>query len=137
MQKLKSELLKRISDFLASDAAAVLGPWVGERISDGVAVESAWSISVRELGFHEPHVHSKGWLSCVYYVAVPDCITIQNDDENAGVLALGRPGVHLPEPSVPDRLVVPKAGQLVVFPKLPLARNLSVYGARGTGRDRV
>ncbi len=116
LQKLKSELLKRISDFLASDAAAVLGPWVGERISDGVAVESAWSISVRELGFHEPHVHSKGWLSCVYYVAVPDCITIQNDDENAGVLALGRPGVHLPEPSVPDRLVVPKAGQLVVFP---------------------
>ena len=63
-----------------------------------------------------PHVHSKGWLSCVYYVAVPECVLDKGDDAVAGVLALGRPGVDLPNPWAPDRLVSPKAGQLVVFP---------------------
>ena len=116
LQKLKSVSFKLINDFLMGDGAAKLGPWVKARISGGLAVESAWSINVREQGFHVPHVHSKGWLSCVYYVAVPDCITDQIGNENAGVLALGRPGVSLPKSSVPDRLVVPKVGQLVVFP---------------------
>ena len=116
LQKLKSELLKLISGLIKSDAAAALGPWVGARISEGLEVESAWSIRVREQGFHVPHVHSKGWLSCVYYVAVPECVLDQGDDAVAGVLALGRPGVDLPNPWAPDRLVSPKAGQLVVFP---------------------
>ena len=82
---------------------------------NGVRLESSWSIRVAAQGHHVPHVHSKGWLSCVYYVGVPGTIGDEGSD-HSGYLALGRPGVVLPESPEPSVFIQPEAGTLVVFP---------------------
>jgi uncharacterized protein (TIGR02466 family) len=91
------------------------GVYFDARKAGGVKLESSWSIKVAEGGLHVPHVHSKGWLSCVYYVSVPEAIE-PRDVESAGFLALGRPGVALPIDFSPSVFVQPKPGRLVVFP---------------------
>jgi uncharacterized protein (TIGR02466 family) len=91
------------------------GVYFDGRKTGGVRLESSWSIKVAELGHHVPHVHSKGWLSCVYYVSVPEAIE-QRNGENEGFLGLGRPGVTVPSHLAPSAFVEPKPGRLVVFP---------------------
>ena len=103
------------------------GVYFDARKAGGVKLESSWSIKVAEGGLHVPHVHSKGWLSCVYYVSVPEVIE-QRDVESAGFLALGRPGVALPIDFSPSVFVQPKPGRLVVFPSYLWHETLAFVG---------
>ena len=115
LQRLKKVLLDEIRQLLNGPDAARFGDRVLQRWSGHLTIESAWSICVRESGFHVPHVHSKGWLSCVYYVAVPEHLQ-DTSTPSEGALALGRPGVKLPAEVAPALVVPARPGQLVVFP---------------------
>jgi tetratricopeptide (TPR) repeat protein len=127
LTRLKNLLLEAITDELTDVAFSGSVPaQVAARNTGSFEIESAWSIILRGQGHHVPHIHTKGWYSCVYYLEVPDEISSVNERpavisnaseaEKSGCLAFGRPGVNLPIVPDPVHFVVPQVGKLVIFP---------------------
>lgn len=77
----------------------------------------AWGTLLPAGGRQLPHQHPLGWLSAVYYVAVPPAMGAGGDDPEAGWLEFGPPpsryGFRRP---VPVTRVEPVEGRLVMFP---------------------
>ncbi len=73
----------------------------------------AWSVRLRESGFHIDHIHPSGWLSSACYIALPPEIDGTGD---AGALQFGVPDAALGLDLPPRRVVRPRAGKLVLFP---------------------
>ena len=70
-------------------------------------LRASWSIWVTEGGYHQSHVHSRGWYSSAYYVGIPS-----NLNGNEGALAFGRPDLVTSEPLEADKLLPPQEGIL-------------------------
>lgn len=74
----------------------------------------AWSVRLREGGYHANHVHPMGWLSSALYVALP---TDLGQGDHSGWLALGEPrDPSFPLDLPPHRMVEPRPGRLALFP---------------------
>ncbi|HIG60410.1 MAG TPA: tetratricopeptide repeat protein [Gammaproteobacteria bacterium] len=131
LTRLKNLLIEAITDELTDVAFPSSVPAkISARNTGSFEIESAWSIILRGQGHHVPHIHTKGWYSCVYYLEVPDeissvnasvyespaVISIASEVERSGCLAFGRPGVNLPIVPDPVHFVVPQVGKLVIFP---------------------
>lgn len=79
-------------------------------------VAGAWSVRLQGSGYHADHVHTQGWLSSAFYVALPDSVAAAgHTSDRAGWLSLGECREFVPELQ-PLRLVEPKPGRLVLFP---------------------
>lgn len=86
-------------------------------------VAGSWSVRLREAGFHTDHVHSQGWLSSAFYVALPDTLarddpadlTREDGSTHDGWLTLGECRDLVPD-LAPTRLIEPRPGRLVLFP---------------------
>ena len=76
-------------------------------------ISGSWSVRLTQTGHHVDHVHSQGWLSSAFYVALPPKSTTA--DQHDGWLALGECRELAPS-LAPYKLVEPKVGQLVLFP---------------------
>ncbi len=74
---------------------------------------STWSISLPPGGFHVNHVHPEGWLSSACHIRpAPD----DPENECAGWLKFGEPGITTAPALTPQRFVKPEPGVLVLFP---------------------
>jgi tetratricopeptide (TPR) repeat protein len=74
----------------------------------------SWSVRLRAHGFHQNHVHPRGWISSACYISLPDRRADTTSRE--GVLAFGEPGI-LTTPALPSQHDVrPEVGTLVLFP---------------------
>ncbi|MEP6938596.1 MAG: putative 2OG-Fe(II) oxygenase [Rudaea sp.] len=74
----------------------------------------SWSVRLRSSGFHNHHVHPRGWISSACYIDLPADMSAAHRD--AGCLTFGEPGV-LTTPALPaEHRVRPAAGMLVLFP---------------------
>ena len=79
-------------------------------------ISGSWSVRLEGQGFHTDHVHSHGWISSAFYVALPDSIGSQEGaDSAAGWLTLGESRELVPA-LAPVRMVEPRVGRLVLFP---------------------
>ncbi len=88
-------------------------------------IAGSWSVRLRDAGFHTDHVHSQGWLSSAFYVALPPSTaaaataagagSVEASADHAGWLSLGESRDLVPGLS-PLRLVEPRPGRLVLFP---------------------
>ncbi len=82
--------------------------------SDALKFAGAWSVRLRDQGYHANHIHPQGWISSALYIALPDEVTRGEGD--AGYIQFGSPleelGLGLP----PRRTVKPSVGTLVLFP---------------------
>jgi tetratricopeptide (TPR) repeat protein len=85
---------------------------VAARKSDRFAYSGSWSCRLHSGGFHDNHVHHKGWISSAYYVALPDATR----ESEQGWLKFGESNIALGERDRPERLVQPVVGKLVLFP---------------------
>jgi len=104
-------------------------PWRGARPAAGI-VHGTCAITGPD-GFETWHIHQRGWLSGVYYLAVPDavtagttpagCIAFGLDDAFAGVAAAEAYG---------ETLVRPRPGMLMLFPSHCYHRTFA-HGADG------
>ncbi|WP_411286416.1 putative 2OG-Fe(II) oxygenase, partial [Phenylobacterium sp.] len=84
-------------------------------LSTGKAeLSGAWSVRLGAAGHHTNHVHSLGWLSSVFYVALPQ--ETKDSATRAGWLKFGEPGVATEPALAPEHYVEPRAGRLVLFP---------------------
>jgi tetratricopeptide (TPR) repeat protein len=72
----------------------------------------SWSVRLRDQGYHENHLHPEGWISAVYYVAVPDAV----DENRQGWLTFGRTALRLGDRERELAAVRPEPGMLVLFP---------------------
>ena len=76
---------------------------------------SIWGTVLENAGHQEPHIHTDGWLSGVYYVRIPK--SIENDKENRGCIEFGKPGYDIPYSYKPStKTILPTSGMLLLFP---------------------
>lgn len=72
----------------------------------------SWSVRLASGGHHSNHIHPEGWISAVYYVAVPPAV----GDGRSGWLTFGETGLNLGEREQRLHMVRPEPGLLVLFP---------------------
>ncbi|HEY1612867.1 MAG TPA: tetratricopeptide repeat protein [Rhizomicrobium sp.] len=84
------------------------------RRKTGFGYAASWSSRLRDCGFHTNHVHSKGWISSAYYVAVPDAV--DDPARKEGWIKFGEPNFDCGLGDAVRRTVKPKPGTLVLFP---------------------
>lgn len=81
-----------------------------------VRISGSWSVRLEGEGFHTDHVHSHGWISSAFYVALPDSLgSPDGPNGTAGWLTLGESRELVPALE-PVQMVEPKLGRLVLFP---------------------
>lgn len=83
-----------------------------KRRSRHFAFSGSWSVRLRRAGYHENHIHPEGWISAVYYAALPASVA----DGKQGWLKFGESGLRLGEREQIMRMVRPEVGLLVLFP---------------------
>ena len=83
-------------------------------LGDGLRFSGAWSVRLRDQGFHANHIHPQGWISSALYIALPKAITTATD--NAGHIQFGSPLTELGLDLPPRRTVKPTLGTLLLFP---------------------
>ena len=84
------------------------------RRARGFRYTGSWSSRLGNNGFHVNHVHNQGWISSCYYVAVPDAI--KGDDNQQGWIKFGEPSSEYALDFNSRRAIEPRPGRLVLFP---------------------
>ena len=74
----------------------------------------SWSVRLRKSGFHNSHVHPRGWISSACYIDLPDSMADAQSRE--GVLTFGQPSIATTPPLHAEHSVRPEVGMLVLFP---------------------
>ncbi len=96
-------------------------PFFG-RNTGRIRYTGSWSVKLWSCGNHVNHVHSEGWVSSAYYVALPPSITLNEDadespgDSIAGCIQFGQPPDELELGLEPRRIIRPREGYLALFP---------------------
>lgn len=80
-----------------------------------IRFSGSWSVRLTGGGSHANHVHPKGWFSSALYITLPEEIRA-DDRAQKGWLTMGQPEVELGVDIKPFRTILPKPGQLVLFP---------------------
>jgi hypothetical protein len=85
------------------------------RKTDMIRFAGAWSVLLKESGHHINHVHSQGWLSSAFYIALPNSVYEQGSSRQ-GWIQFGQPPLNLGLNLAPKRFIQPKVGSLALFP---------------------
>lgn len=83
-----------------------------KRKSRDFAVSGSWSVRLHSGGHHENHIHPEGWISAVYYVALPGAVA----HGEQGWLQFGESGLRLGAREQRFGTICPEPGLLVLFP---------------------
>lgn len=76
-----------------------------------------WGIVIRPGGYQQSHIHRDGWISGVYYAAVPDSVQSGETDSTDGCLEIGRPPeAFCGTTDFPIITLRPRPGRLNLFP---------------------
>lgn len=86
---------------------------VRARNSGNYRLKGCWSVRLAPGGFHEHHIHPKGWYSSACYIDVPPVVEAGGRE---GWLALAQPPFPTSPPLEPLRYEKPEPGKLVLFP---------------------
>lgn len=73
-----------------------------------------WSVRLRSAGYHNNHVHPRGWISSACYIELPESMSDAGNQE--GCLVFGEPSIVTSPPLAAEHSVHPQAGMLVLFP---------------------
>lgn len=109
---LRRRLTAAVEDYIAGLAPNPTHPTTGA-IPRAPRFSGSWSVRLSDGGYHDPHVHTQGWLSSAFYVALPPAAT-----GSEGWLTLGQPQASLGTGLEPLRTIEPRAGRLVLFPSI-------------------
>jgi tetratricopeptide (TPR) repeat protein len=75
----------------------------------------SWSVKLWSSGRHANHMHTQGWMSSAFYIALPPSVATAAEG-NAGCIQFGSPPVELGLDLPPQRIVHPREGWLALFP---------------------
>jgi hypothetical protein len=110
VQATLAEIDRRAAHYLANwnKSDHVISRWVPQTFK-----VSHWAIISHGDGYNVPHIHPKGWITGVLYVAGPDRA---DDDGSPGALRVGPPLDVVESAGWPDITVAPAPGTLVLMP---------------------
>ena len=74
----------------------------------------SWSVRLRTSGYHNNHVHPRGWISSACYIELPD--SMADPQSHAGALTFGQPSIATMPALNAEHIVRPTVGMLVLFP---------------------
>ena len=114
---LKDQVSLAVDAYVASLPSDNTHPFLCRRTAAWRYTDS-WSSRLLSGGFHTNHVHPHGWLSAVYYVAVPPPQPATSAVAHEGWLQLGQPDIDVGLPTPVRCLVEPRPGRLVLFPSM-------------------
>jgi Flp pilus assembly protein TadD len=114
IRRLKAALSEAVADYIAGLPAADPTHPLLAKPRDGFRFAGSWSVRLTGAGFHVNHVHTTGWLSSAFYVALPD--EVADEASKPGWLTFGEPPAELGLAIEPFRLIQPKPGRLALFP---------------------
>jgi Flp pilus assembly protein TadD len=105
----------------ASSTTGALGPNTVHpfltRNTKRIRYSGSWSVKLRSSGRHVNHIHSEGWISSAFYVALPPSVARPGGSApDAGSIQFGQPPAELGLDLPPRRIVHPQPGQLALFP---------------------
>jgi len=89
------------------------GDPVRRRNTGDYRLNGCWSVRLAPGGFHEHHIHPKGWYSSACYIDVPPVVEAGGRE---GWLALAQPPFPTSPSLEPLRYEKPEPGKLVLFP---------------------
>lgn len=75
---------------------------------------SAWSVKLRQNGFHVDHIHPEGWLSSAFYVDVPQATA--EPLHRHGWIRFGHSRIRAFTPLPAEHWIKPEPGLLAIFP---------------------
>ena len=105
-----------IEQWLATLPVDATHPFL-RRNTGRIGFKHSWSIRLADRGFHINHIHQDGWLSSAFYVSLPDAVGKDGADGlPQGALTMGAPDASLGLDLAPDRVFVPREGELILFP---------------------
>ncbi len=88
-----------------------------------------WGNILVEDGHQTGHIHNLGWLSGVYYAAMPDAVS-EADPDHQGWIEFNRPGYGIPDQgSATLHLACPQPGMIALFPSYVWHRTVPFTGA--------
>lgn len=127
MEQITAALTREISLLSAVDH-----PWMRHRPA---STRLTTAVRIADRDDHESwHIHPTGWFNGVYYVQIPEAVTVGAD--RAGCIAFGMPP-KLAGSAGADRIglriVRPEAGTMVLFPSFSYHRTF----AHGTDTARI
>ena len=109
---IKREFIHYKNQFSEADCELILS------FPNELEFTSSWYVKMRQGGHLSPHIHEIGWLSGAVYLAMPT----PKDSSNEGAFEYGMHGDDYPIlaplqlSSFPTALVMPKVGDIVLFP---------------------
>lgn len=112
------DLLQKIAERAGAFVKSLDGsphPWLDAK--PDAARMKAWAILAPADGVETWHTHDNGWLSGVYYLDVPDDLSL--GDDKAGAIEFGWTDRLLDEQiraGLPHHIVHPEPGMLLLFP---------------------
>jgi len=105
---------KAVVDYLQSLPVDPTHPYLAHRPSD--FKYAMWSVVMDSQGHQLPHMHPDGWVSGVYYVALPGTMHAATAEQQ-GWIEFGRPLRELTGSLEPEvKTMCPEEGMLVLFP---------------------
>jgi tetratricopeptide (TPR) repeat protein len=105
---------KAVADYLQSLPIDPTHPYLAHRPSD--FKYTMWSVVMDSQGHQLPHLHPDGWVSGVYYVALPETMHAATGEQD-GWIEFGRPLRELTGSLVPEvETIRPEEGMMVLFP---------------------
>ena len=115
IRQLRKDMVDAVAQYTAAlPEADPSHPLLGPRRDRAARFSGSWSVRLRGSGFHERHVHTRGWLSSALYLALPEGEA--GGATKQGTLELGAPPTTLRLGQAPLRQVEPAVGRLVLFP---------------------
>ncbi|BFT31031.1 hypothetical protein D210916BOD24_22070 [Alteromonas sp. D210916BOD_24] len=113
LQSIERYIKQKVVDYVNNHKAILNLPAANNADIKHVRFTGSWSVLNKSDGYHVPHYHSKGLVSGVFYVDIPE--ELKHNSE-AGHLHLGmvdkQPYYHI----APVLTVRPERGKLVLFP---------------------
>lgn len=88
--------------------------WLQLPDSKNFRFSGAWSSRLRKGGYHANHIHPRGKLSAIFYLALPK--SVSNSRQRDGFLRFGEPDFESEGAYSVQHRVKPEIGKLVLFP---------------------
>lgn len=111
----ESALHAAVEDWLAALPDDADHPFLSRK-QRSVDFVGSWSVKLKSSGHHSNHIHSKGWASSAFYVALPSSVLEPNRESRAGWIQFGQPLEDLRLDLPPRRVIQPRPGYLALFP---------------------
>jgi tetratricopeptide (TPR) repeat protein len=122
---LETLIRARIDDYLQALPADSDHPFAGSRPEDWDL--TIWATVLDRQGHQKAHIHPSGWLSGVYYAAVP--VADESAADKSGWIEFGRPPDDFQFTRDPDvRIFEPHEGGIFLFPSYFYHRTMPFAG---------